>query len=402
MFCINCGTQLPDGSQFCSSCGQAFQMPQSVRLNHTGQERKDPHVLPEGTLIRGRYQVGRVLGQGGFGITYLGLDTLMDTKVAIKEFYPNSTVFRDCTQTLYVRCHSQKLDGDYQNSKSRFLREAKALVKFREIPEVVDILDFLEENNTAYIVMEYVQGMSLAKYISARGGRLTVKETFTILKPVMLALAEVHRGGVVHRDIAPDNIILHPMGGAKLLDFGAVREVESGGVDTPLARATEAILKHGFAPIEQYNSRGSLGPWTDEYALCATIYYCLTGKIPPEASVRLSEGVEPEWESIPDLEVHQIEALKKGMSIRAKDRYPDMDRLAEALFGGEEAPSANDVAPETGSEGAGPQTDAPERPLREGKKGSDRSFLSFLLLQVATCSAAGAGVFLLVRYLLAL
>ena len=401
MFCINCGAQLPDDSKFCSSCGHAFQLPQSVRFGQTGQQQTDPHILPEGTIIRGRYQIGRVLGQGGFGITYLGVDTLMGTKVAIKEFYPNSTVFRDCSQTLHVRCQSQKLDGSFQVSKSRFLRESKALVKFREIPEVVDILDFLEENNTAYIVMEYVQGMSLAKYISARGGRLAVNETFAILKPVMQALAEVHRGGVVHRDIAPDNIILHPMGGAKLLDFGAVREVEDNDADSPLARSTEAILKHGFAPIEQYNSRGSLGPWTDEYALCATVYYCLTGKLPPEASVRVTDGVEPDWESIPGLKAHQIEALKKGMAIRAKDRHADMDRLVEALFGNE--PETGDAEEDLGTGSAnGPEETGGQTDVSDGEGETTRSFLSFLLLQVATCSVVGAGVFLLVRYLLAL
>ena len=400
MFCINCGTQLPDDSKFCPNCGNAFQLPQSVKFGQTGQQQADPHILPEGTILRGRYQVGRVLGQGGFGITYLGVDTLMGTKVAIKEFYPNSTVYRDCSQTLHVRCQSQKLDGNFQISKSRFLREAKALVKFREIPEVVDILDFLEENNTAYIVMEYVQGMSLAKYISARGGRLSVNETFTILKPVMQALAEVHRGGVIHRDIAPDNIILHPMGGAKLLDFGAVREVEDNDADTPLARSTEAILKHGFAPIEQYNSRGSLGPWTDEYALCATIYYCLTGKLPPEASVRVTDGVEADWASIPGLEQHQIEALKKGMAIRAKDRHADMDHLIAALFVSEPETGVADEGP--GKENIADNGPGPIGPHTDGEGETVQSFLKFLLIQVATCSVVGAGVFLLVRYLLGL
>ena len=401
MFCINCGAQQPDGARFCSACGQAIQMPQSVQLNRTSREQVERHVLPEGTILRGRYQVGRVLGQGGFGITYLGLDTLMGNKVAVKEFYPSSTVFRDCSQTLYVRCQSQQLDANYQTSKARFLREAKALVKFRDIPEVVDIMDFIEENNTAYIVMEYVQGMSLAKYVAARGGRLTVNEAFTILKPVMQALDAVHKGGVVHRDIAPDNIILHPMGGAKLLDFGAVREVEDGGADTPLARSTEAILKHGFAPIEQYNSRGGLGPWTDEYAMCATIYYCLTGRVPPEASVRIADGVEPEWDTVPGLEAHQIEALKKGMALRAKDRHADMGRLVEALFGAAETP-VQTAAPEV----AAPETDAepqtPDRAAADGKKGFGGSFLSYLMIQVAACSAVGAGLFLLLRYLMSI
>lgn len=328
MFCIKCGAQLQDGAKFCFNCGQSIQTAQE----QAPQDKGPLHLLPSGTVLRGRYRVEKVLGQGGFGITYLGFDMLMEKQVAIKEFYPDSAVYRDCSKTLLVSCTSQQTEFHFQASKARFLREAKALVKFQDIPEVVDIMDFIEENNTAYIVMEYVQGMSLAKYVAAKGGRLTAEETFTLLKPVMQALAAVHKGGIVHRDIAPDNIILHPMGGAKLLDFGAVRALESNDTDSPLAKSTEAILKHGFAPIEQYNSRGSLGPWTDEYAMCATIYYCLTGKIPAEASVRISEGAELGWNSIPGLLPHQAAALEKAMSLRAKDRFPDMDQLLAALF----------------------------------------------------------------------
>lgn len=338
MFCTNCGTQLQDQAKFCYNCGQVMQPTQSQ--NPPGGHAA-PHQLPGGTTLRGRYRVDKVLGQGGFGITYLGFDNLMETQVAIKEFYPGGTVYRDCTQTMLVRCVSQQQEGQFQASKARFLREAKALVKFKHIPEVVDILDFIEENNTAYIIMEYVQGMSLANYVAARGGRLTAEETFSILSPVMQALAAVHKGGIVHRDIAPDNIMLHPMGGAKLLDFGAVRALENIDADTPLAKSTEAILKHGFAPIEQYNSRGSLGPWTDEYAMCATVYYCLTGKVPAEASMRISEGAELGWNTIPGLLPQQAAALEKGMALRAKDRFPDMDQLLFALFSRKTEPVAS-------------------------------------------------------------
>ena len=326
MICNKCGAPNPDTAKFCSACGQALSSGQSA------QDRNASHQLPVGTMLRGRYRIGKALGQGGFGITYLGYDTLMETQVAIKEFYPGAIVGRNATQTLAVNCHTQQLEPHFFASRERFLREAKALVKFRNIPEVVDILDFVEENNTAYIIMEFVQGMSLANYVAVRGGKLTPEETFRILKPVMEALAAVHSEGIVHRDIAPDNIILHPMGGAKLLDFGAVRAVESADADAPLAKSTEAILKHGFAPIEQYNSRGNLGPWTDEYAMCATVYYCLTGTVPPEASLRISEGVDPDWKGIPGLTPEQITVLEKGMALRARDRYPDMNAFLRTLF----------------------------------------------------------------------
>jgi len=324
----------------CLSCFREYEEVSCPHCGYPDKTSTESHQLSVGTLLRKRYQIGKVLGQGGFGITYLGWDTLLLQTVAIKEFYPNGSVFRRAAVSTQVQCSTDAMIPHYEYTRERFLREAQALVRFREIPEVVDILDFIEENNTAYIVMEYVRGVDLAKYIQRKGGRLSVDETFRILKPVMEALAKVHKGGIVHRDISPDNIILDPMGGAKLLDFGAVRVVEDPDVDKGLSKSTEAILKQGFAPIEQYNTRGSLGPWTDEYAMCATVWYCLTGRIPEEASIRMGEGIDPDWTSIPDLPEHQQKALEKGISCRAKDRYPSMDQLLADLFPVEETPTA--------------------------------------------------------------
>ena len=321
-------------------CDSCFREYEGAVCPHCGGAQNAPHQLQPGTLLQGRYKLGRVLGQGGFGITYLGWDTLMNMTVAVKEFYPTGTVFRRTELSRNVRCDNEAMEPHFEYSKERFLREANALVRFKDIPEVVDILDLVKENNTTYIVMEYVRGVDLAKYIQMKGGRLGVDETFRILKPVMEALAKVHRGGIVHRDISPDNIILDPMGGAKLLDFGAVRAVEDPDVDKGLNKSTEAILKQGFAPIEQYNTRGSLGPWTDEYAMCATVWYCLTGKVPVEASIRVSEGIDPDWGSIPGLPMHQQKALEKGFSCRAKDRYRSLDELLADLF-----PTAADRVP---------------------------------------------------------
>jgi len=330
----------------CISCMNVIDSPVCPYCGYPVHNQTQPHQLPVGTMLRGRYQVGRVLGQGGFGITYIAWDTLMENVVAVKEFFPGSTVNRNTAYSPTVQCNTTNMGAHYEASKERFLREAKALVRFRNVPEVVDILDFMEENNTAYIVMEFVRGVDLAKYIQGRGGRLSVEETFRILKPVMEALATVHKGGIVHRDISPDNIILDPMGGAKLLDFGAVRSVDNPDVDKALNKSTEAILKQGFAPLEQYNTRGSLGPWTDEYAMCATVFYCLTGRIPEDASIRVTEGIDPDWDSIEGLPEHQKRALEKGMSVRAKDRYPDMDALMADLFAAPAAqPTPEPVSP---------------------------------------------------------
>ena len=319
-------------AQRCLSCMQMIDGGDCPHCGYPGKVMNESHQLAVGTMLRKRYQIGRCLGQGGFGITYLGWDTLMRKTVAVKEFYPSGAVYRRTAVSAQVECATDAMIPHFEYSRERFLREASALVDFRDIPEVVDILDFIEENNTAYIVMEYVRGVDLAKYIRMKGGRLSVEETFRILKPVMEALAKVHKGGIVHRDISPDNIILDPMGGAKLLDFGAVRAVEDPDVEKGLNKSTEAILKQGFAPIEQYNTRGSLGPWTDEYAMCATIWYCLTGKVPEEASIRLGEGIDPDWSTIPGLPEHQQRALEKGFRCRAKDRYKSIEELLGDLF----------------------------------------------------------------------
>ena len=346
-------------------CDSCFREYEGDLCPHCGGAQNGPHQLPVGTVLRDRYKLGRVLGQGGFGITYLGWDTLMQRPIAVKEFYPSGTVFRRTQISTEVQCDNQDMVPHYEYSKERFLREAQALVRFRDIPEIVDIQDFIRENNTAYIIMEYVRGMDLAKYIRLKGGRLSPDETFRILRPIMEALAKVHRGGIVHRDISPDNIILDPMGGAKLLDFGAVRAVEDPDVDKGLNKSTEAILKQGFAPIEQYNTRGSLGPWTDEYALCATVWYCLTGEIPTEVSLRMAEGIDPDWSSIEGLPEHQQKALEKGFRCRAKDRYKTVDELLADLFPEEAAPAIPEPAEDAPVERAAKKAKAPEK---SGKK----------------------------------
>ena len=379
-------------AQRCLSCMQMTEGSNCPHCGWPGKTGTESHQLAVGTMLRRRYQIGKVLGQGGFGITYLGWDTLMLQTVAIKEFYPSGSVFRRTAVSAQVECATDAMIPHYEYTRERFLREAQALVRFREIPEVVDILDFIEENNTAYIVMEYVRGVDLAKYIAMKGGRLSVEETFRILKPVIEALAKVHKGGIVHRDISPDNIILDPMGGAKLLDFGAVRAVEDPEVDKGLNKSTEAILKQGFAPIEQYNTRGSLGPWTDEYAMCATVWYCLTGRVPEEASIRMSEGIDPDWSGIEGLPEHQRRALQKGFSCRARDRYKSMDELLADLFPeAEQAPPAELPKAEIPKEAEAPEK--AEKQPKAHRSGGKKSALIFTAVVAVIVLVLLAAVF---------
>ena len=302
---------------------------------HCGYDERTanaPHQLQAGTVLQGRYLVGRALGQGGFGITYLGWNQYLETRVAIKEYYPAAFVDRNATHNTAVVCKTERTEELFQDNRLRFLREAKTLAKLQYVPQIVSVFDFFEANNTAYIVMEYLQGEDLRAYVKRRGGRLTPEETFRILRPVMAALVKVHEAGMVHRDISPDNIMLQHDGSVKLMDFGAVRTVNNPDVDKELTQATQAIVKRGFAPIEQYSEKGSIGPWTDEYALCATVYYCMTGRVPESAPDRIMEGSELDWEQIDGLTTRQKQILRKGTAIHAKDRYSSIRELMDALF----------------------------------------------------------------------
>ena len=291
------------------------------------------HQLPAGTILQERYLIGRVLGQGGFGITYLGWDMHLDIPVAIKEYFPHGAVARETTASMNVMSFSGEAGERFHRNKERFLKEAKMLAQFTDAPEIVQVRNFFLENETAYIVMEYVEGITLKEYVKAQGGKLTVAETLSLMRPVMQALDKVHHAGLIHRDISPENIMLLSEGGVKLLDFGSGRNGWAADVQSQLTQSTEAILKQGYSPIEQYQNRGSLGPWTDVYALCATIYFCLTGEAPPDAPERLLGEEEIDFKGkIPELSEEQVKILRQGMMLRAQKRIPAMDVLERWLY----------------------------------------------------------------------
>ena len=324
----------------CNGCMKLkTQSPVCEWCGYDENTQNDIHQLPVGTVLKEQYRVGRTLGQGGFGITYLGWDLYLDIPVAIKEYYPSGVVMRDSTVTMDVVSWSGDEGARFRNNKERFLREAKMLARFSQVPEIVQVKNFFLANNTAYIVMEYVEGITLKEYVQMHGGKLGVQQTLEILRPVMEALCKVHRTGLVHRDISPDNIMMLPNGGVKLLDFGAVRDVGAAAADKPLTKSTEAILKQGYAPIEQYQKRGGLGPWTDVYAMCATIYFCLTGQVPPDAPERLLGYEELNLDkTVPELTPPQEKALEHGMELRAEERTASMEHLLQELFGNAEVP----------------------------------------------------------------
>ena len=245
-------------------------------------DNKYPLALAAGTVLAGQYIVERVLGQGGFGITYAATDHKTGKRVAVKEFFPDAMATRVDHSTVMPFSGERGESFDY--GKKCFLQEAETLAQFIGNENIVRIYSYFEENGTAYFVMEYVEGVGFDAYIKEHGGRVDFEDCCRILVPIMDALGAVHEKGIVHRDISPDNICITKDGGIKLLDFGAARYSLGDK-----SRSLDVVLKHGFAPKEQYTRRGKQGPFTDVYALGATFYYALTGKRPPDSVERMDE-----------------------------------------------------------------------------------------------------------------
>ena len=289
------------------------------------------YCLRKGTRLIGRYTVEGVLGQGGFGITYLGMDELHKKKVAIKEFFPQGIVTRNIEyeDTVTVTLVGEK--ENYDKGKERFLKEAQTMAMFIKDKGIVKALDFFEINNTAYIVMEYLEGVTLKQYLR-ENKRIDAEDLVELLVPLIEALDEIHSQGLIHRDISPDNIMVLPDGRIKLMDFGAARDYTEFG-----EKSLSIVLKPGYAPPEQYQTHGVQGPWTDIYALCATMYKCITGENPPDAIDRLVDDHLKKISAFGISVSPQIEkAIIKGMSVAAKDRYQNVGDFCEDLYGGYE------------------------------------------------------------------
>lgn len=245
-------------------------------------ERRTPLVLPYRTVLNGQFIVGKVLGKpGGFGITYLGWDINLATLVAVKEYLPRDYAGRDSDHAS-VMAHSKEDASLFRFGLEQFLQEARTLARF-DHPNVVRTRSFFEQNGTAYLVMDYLQGVNLSEYLNAKGGRLTEQEASEIMMPIIAGLQEVHAKGFLHRDIKPQNIYVTSTGRPILLDFGAARQAMG-----ERSRSLSVVLTPGFSPYEQYHRRGEQGPWTDLYALAATYYYLLAGQAPPDAPERIA------------------------------------------------------------------------------------------------------------------
>lgn len=314
--CLNCFGTLDSKTRVCPRCGKT-----------AVGEQAPLGALPLRTMLSGRYLMGMPLGRGGFGITYKAYDMLTCSVVAIKEFFPKGYTKRNP--------HSCTVDvGNADNSKvfnywlTAFIQEAKVLTSIKHLDGIVAIHDFFLTNNTAYIVMEYLNGMSLHRFINGRGGRLHITETLNIMRPVIETLLRLHQHGIIHKDISPENIQIVDNRAIKLIDFGAA-SIYTQNVQKPFF-----VLKKGYSPLELYSHGGSQGPWTDIYELGATIYTCLVGNPPPEATERrLNDKIVPPSALNVKIQPVREKSLLKALSVYPKDRYTNIAAFQQMFYG---------------------------------------------------------------------
>jgi len=311
--CHGCMEVMLEG-RFCTQCGY-----------DNGTIPENPLFIRPGTKI-GEYLFGKVLGHGGFGITYLGYDCRNNRTVAIKEYLPVELATRN-PDTEGVSIFTGDQEQTFKVGIEKFKKEAEMLKNFSDFPGIVDGYDLFEANNTAYFVMEYIVGITLKEYAVQMGGRLSFETVRAILMPVIDALAEMHRKDIIHRDISPDNIYITATKQVKLLDFGAARQMlhdQDNGLTV--------ILKHGFTPKEQYFTKGNQGPWTDIYALGATAYFLMTGKVPQSALDRIEQDKLVPITSFVPVSPQVDAVIRKALAVEEFNRYQLMKDFKVALL----------------------------------------------------------------------
>ena len=309
---------------------------------HCGYENYNacnyPQQLPLGTILNRQYLVGRALGQGGFGITYLGFDLSSNQRMAIKEYFPSGLAIR---QGLILQPITQETQTAFLHGVELFYKEATILAKLIRYPNIVSVFNFFQENGTAYFVMEYIEGLSFKDYLESRGGRIPFEEALNLLFPVMQSLDIVHHEGMLHRDIAPDNIYITRGGQTKLLDFGAARFHQRD--DTHSIRT---IIKPGYAPMEQYTSTSAQGPWTDVYAIGATFYRAITGIVPPDAPTRaMHDEIRPPSQLGVQLPADADFAIMRALAPNIVFRFRSVSDFCRNLVRSETASVQNSAMP---------------------------------------------------------
>ncbi len=307
---------LAAGETVCPECGRPY-----------GSVKAESFALKPGTILDGKYLVGEMLGQGGFGITYIGFDLLLEQKIAIKEYFPMSTgmVSREGRSTVVWSDAVMQKSGVEKGFDS-FLKEARKMAKLRSIPSVVGVNSVFIQNETAYIVMDFIEGETLLKKLQ-REGPMDYGTCVSLMTPIMQALSEVHKHGIIHRDISPDNIMVQNDGRLILLDLGAAKDLDIQGKDGNM-QSSQMVAKQGFSPVEQYGRDGKIGSWTDVYAMAATIYYCCTGVLPPSATDRT---IDDTLTCRPRLTKEEFDVLAFCMNVLPQNRPQNMDALLQIV-----------------------------------------------------------------------
>ena len=313
--CYNCFREIPEQEGACPYCG--FDLKEN--------EKMYPGALRAGTVLKGRYLLGRVLGQGGFGITYLAWDESLKARVAVKEYMPGELATRLEHRQVVVRTAARQEEFAY--GQERFKEEARILAKFMGQPNIAGVTDYFDENGTSYFVMDYIEGISFKTYIAQAGGRVSPEEALDVMIPVLRALTAVHGEGLIHRDVTPDNIYITKDGNVKLLDFGSARYSLGDK-----SKSLDVILKVGYAPKEQYIRRGRQGPYTDMYSCAACLYAAITGYLPPESLERLDhDTLVPPSEAGTEIPLYLERAILKGLAVQPEDRFQTAGEFLEAL-----------------------------------------------------------------------
>lgn len=313
--CYKCMKEYGDSYDMCPYCGHEKNTP-----------AKELYFLMPGTVVANRYEIGVSIGSGGFGIMYKAWDRVLEKTVAIKEYYPIGLVNRAPGQkhlTIYAG-HGRK---EFEHGKMRFLEEAKNMAKFDNHPNIVAVFDFFEENNTAYFVMEFLEGIDYKQYIESQGGKVPLEYALDITKEVLKALSEVHKHGIVHRDISPDNIFICNDGKIKLIDFGTAR---FSSKEEEILRSVE--VKWEYAPPEQYQKKSKQGPWTDVYAVGAMFYKSITGVELQSSQDRVENDqlAEP-MKLCTQMNENLNNVILRAMALQPALRFQTVEEFAEAL-----------------------------------------------------------------------
>ncbi len=311
--CYSCFKQYDDEYDVCPYCGQEMIT-----------EPEEPIYLHPGVILNGRYIIGKCAGQGGFGIVYKAWDKKLGTIVAVKEFFSSKIAIRYPGESE-VRI-SKKHKDEFMYRKSRFLTEARYISKFIDQKSIVDVYDHFEQNGTAYIVMEFLKGITLSQYLEQHGGTIDQKAAITIINQLCSGLKELHKEKVIHCDIAPDNIQVYDGYQIKLYDFGAAKLADSNEV------AIDVVMKPGYSPPEQYSQDNELGAWTDIYALGATFYKMLIGKIPEESTNRkINDTLKAPHEINPEIPENLSNTIMKAMAVEKHMRFKSIDDFMQTL-----------------------------------------------------------------------